>query len=219
MENGKPKITVGKNGPYTVFGEIPISEYVIVADADGTAIQWRESRKYQYKEKCGLCRCGQSKNKPFCDGTHLKVNFDGTEVADFNLSEKEIKEFSGPTLRLNDAEILCASARFCHRAGGIWNLVSQSSSDENRGIAIEESFNCPSGRLVLQDMKTEKILEPAFSPSIGLIEDPQLECMGPIWVRGGIPISSWQLRHRQWSILRAARSSPTSAQSQRARLK
>ena len=22
-----------------------------------------------------LCRCGQSENKPYCDGTHHKVNF------------------------------------------------------------------------------------------------------------------------------------------------
>jgi CDGSH-type Zn-finger protein len=25
-----------------------------------------------------LCRCGQSANKPFCDGTHAAVDFDGT---------------------------------------------------------------------------------------------------------------------------------------------
>jgi CDGSH-type Zn-finger protein len=27
------------------------------------------------KGKVALCRCGQSKNKPYCDGTHVKSNF------------------------------------------------------------------------------------------------------------------------------------------------
>ena len=25
-----------------------------------------------------MCRCGHSSNKPFCDGTHLTIDFDGT---------------------------------------------------------------------------------------------------------------------------------------------
>ena len=190
INNDKQKITVSRNGPYLVSGEVPVVEEIIVADAEGTATEWHRGKKYHYKEKCGLCRCGQSKNKPFCDGTHIRISFDGTETADQEPYTSQVKEIDGPTLKLNDAEILCASARFCHRAGGIWNLVPQSSNEEARRIAVEEACDCPSGRLVVCDKKTGRKFEPEMERSIGLIEDPQLQCNGPIWVRGGIPIIS-----------------------------
>jgi hypothetical protein len=131
----------------------------------------------------------------------MRVDFDGTEIADRELSTNEIKEIDGPTLKLKDAEILCASARFCHRAGGIWNLVPQSSDGDTRKTAIEEAGDCPSGRLVIYDKKAGRPLEPEIERSIGLIEDPQVDCSGPIWVRGGIPIFSadgkaYQTRNR-----------------------
>ena len=33
------------------------------------------------KENVALCRCGQSKVKPFCDGTHRECGFKGDETA------------------------------------------------------------------------------------------------------------------------------------------
>ncbi len=43
---------------------------VLLTDVDG--------REIPHPDLMSLCRCGQSGNKPFCDGTHLTVDFDGT---------------------------------------------------------------------------------------------------------------------------------------------
>jgi CDGSH-type Zn-finger protein len=188
--NNEMQIKVCKNGPYLVSGKVPIMKQVITCDGKRTPRQWSEGEKYHIQEKCGLCRCGQSKNKPFCDGTHLKVNFDGTETAGEKLYIEQAKRINGPSLEMTDAENLCASARFCHRGGEIWSLVPRSDDSRAFKMAIEDASDCPSGRLVVWDKKTQKAFEPSFEPSIGLVEDPAIGVSGPIWVRGGIPIES-----------------------------
>src|SRR4030067_2974870 len=141
------RITVSKNGPYLVSGGIPVLKQPILADAEGTALEWRKDAEYQRQEKCGLCRCGKSKNKPFCDGTHFKISFDGTEKAGDEDYIDKPKEIHGPGLTLIDVEELCASARFCHRAGGIRNLIGESDNPQSTRIIIKEGGGCPSGRL------------------------------------------------------------------------
>jgi CDGSH-type Zn-finger protein len=66
------KITVRPNGPYRV--EAPEGSVELV-DAQGN--------KYDLPGKTAfsLCRCGGSINKPFCDGTHSKIGFQGAELA------------------------------------------------------------------------------------------------------------------------------------------
>ena len=184
------KIKVTKNGPYLVSGKIPVQKQIIIADSEGTATAWQRSTKYSPQEKYALCRCGQSKNKPFCDGTHVKIGFNGTETAGEEAYLNHPKDIDGPTLKLADTEDLCASARFCHRAGGIWNLVPASDDPEKKRTAIEETGNCPSGRLVIADKQTGKIVEPKLAKSIMLIEDPAMGVSGPIWVRGGVLVES-----------------------------
>ena len=139
----EPKIKVSKDGPYLIYGEIPIQKHVIIAESDGTATEWQPSTKYPPQKICSLCRCGQSKNKPFCDVTHVRVGFNGTETAGEEAYLNHPKEIDGPTLKLADVEELCASARFCHRAGGIWNLVPKSGEPEKKRITIEETSIAP----------------------------------------------------------------------------
>jgi CDGSH-type Zn-finger protein len=144
------------------------------------------------QEQYALCRCGQSKNKPFCDGTHAKNHFDGTEAGDHEPFDKNAKVIRGPELTLADSEHLCAHARFCMRAGGIWNLVKHPQSQESRDIAIEEECNCPSGRLVITDNESGKTIEPELEKSIVVIEYPSKGEHGPLWLRGKIPVQSAQ---------------------------
>jgi CDGSH-type Zn-finger protein len=185
----KFKIQVSKNGPYLISGGIPLTKNVIGIDAEGYSYKWREGKEYSLKDKYALCRCGQSKDKTFCDGTHISVDFNGTETASREPYLDQAERISGPELELTDARELCAIARFCERAGGIWDLVQKPDTPEAKGIAIEEAGNCPSGRLVVWD-KQGKAIEPKFDPSIVLVEDPQEGMRGPIWVRGGIPVES-----------------------------
>lgn len=156
----------------------------------GIPVQWVKGEQMKTQATYTLCRCGQSKNKPFCDGEHTKVNFDGAETSDNDPFEKMAKTIQGPNLLLKDAEILCASARFCHRGGDIWETISKSDDPKIKDIVVADGFDCPSGRLVLVDKKKEETLEPNLEKSVGVIEDPSKGVGGPLWVRGGIPIYS-----------------------------
>ena len=59
--NVEPSILIAKNGPYVVTGGVEL------VDAS-----WGEGAS---KSEYTLCRCGASKNKPFCDGSHWDINF------------------------------------------------------------------------------------------------------------------------------------------------
>ena len=60
------KITIRDNGPYLVEGDFQL------VDAQGNDVPIR---------KRALCRCGGSTTKPFCDGTHSKIGFQGAIAA------------------------------------------------------------------------------------------------------------------------------------------
>ncbi len=202
---GKPlstrfKITIIKNGPYVVTGGVPLRINTVVLDAKDIPYEWKPGKTYPVEETYKLCRCGKSKTKPFCDGVHEHIDFDGTETASRKPFLSQAKVLKGPDLTLTDLPKLCVHAGFCDRAGGIWNLTQYSDTPEARRIAIEEAANCPSGRLIVWDTDG-KLIEPEFKPSIELVEDPFAGLNGPFWVRGGIPIESadgttYEIRNR-----------------------
>lgn len=57
------KVTVFNNGPLRIEGDFT------VVDAEGNAFGLGG------RTAIGLCRCGHSENKPFCDGKHNAMGF------------------------------------------------------------------------------------------------------------------------------------------------
>lgn len=62
-------IDVRENGPYKVTGPITIRDF--------------EGRELVLPEgsAVALCRCGHSESKPFCDGTHKRIEFVAEDTA------------------------------------------------------------------------------------------------------------------------------------------
>lgn len=58
----KVEIKINDNGSIRVKGDVEL------VDAEGNL--------FETKKAFSLCRCGASENKPFCDGTHKKINFE-----------------------------------------------------------------------------------------------------------------------------------------------
>jgi CDGSH-type Zn-finger protein len=66
------KISIRPNGPFRVEAAEGSIEMI---GSDGKPIDLAG------KPAFSLCRCGGSVNKPFCDGTHSKIGFQGAEAA------------------------------------------------------------------------------------------------------------------------------------------
>ena len=68
-------IEVTKDGPYLITGPVELH------DTDGRVL-------HLAKSKVWLCRCGALTKKPFCDGTHSKIDFQAAAQAVPGSAEK-----------------------------------------------------------------------------------------------------------------------------------
>jgi len=182
------KIQIVKDGPYMVSGGLPMKKQTIGTNSTGESVKWIEGQAYPDQPTYALCRCGQSARKPYCDGSHAKARFDGTEIASRETYRRQAAVMHGPTMSLTDVEVLCAFARFCDPHGQVWNLVNETDNPAAKKNFVRQVGDCPSGRLVAWDKSSGKAIEPNHEPSIGLIEDPANQCAGPIWLRGGVQV-------------------------------
>ena len=137
----KPKIACLANGPYYLLNDMTAAPVPNLRRANG--------------EPCAtvrgvaLCRCGGSKNKPFCDGTHGTIGFSDRRLADGSLDRRD--SYAGRRITIHDNRQLCAHAGFCtDRLASVFRMGKEPWIDP-KGASAEAILatirQCPSGAL------------------------------------------------------------------------
>ena len=184
------KILVTEKGSYKVTGGVPLIQRAPMKTIHGEPVDWDyvgtgDQEVIPTGERYSLCRCGQSQNKPFCDGSHRQATeIDFSLTAERSLIAERRKEFPARGLTLTDDPSLCANAGFCGtRLVNVHKMLEYSDDPEARERILRMAANCPSGRL--ETYVNGELVEPKYTPSIAVVPD------GPLWVRGGIPIEAF----------------------------
>jgi CDGSH-type Zn-finger protein len=175
-------ITVEQDGPLVVEGGVPITRKSIVYSEWHEPMTWRKDATLPTRERYRLCRCGQSAHKPYCDSTHRRARFDGTETAPTEPSVTRQRPVSGPHITVTDDQMLCTHAGFCgNRKEKVWDQIPRAGDSLVRFDLIQRLERCPSGRLSYE--LEDGPVEPDHGRAIAVTKD------GPYWVTGEIPVT------------------------------
>lgn len=174
MSNKKPTIAVQKDGPLTV------KDLKKLTNSRGEPVASRAI--------AALCRCGASKNKPFCDGSHVGIGFSDQLREDRVPDQGDVYE--GERIVIFDNRGLCSHAGHCTtHLPAVFRMGPEPWIDPN-GAPPEEVRRvidmCPSGAL--------RYAEPNEQPA-EREQEPEIHIglNGPYEVRGGVALDGFEL--------------------------
>lgn len=170
MNKEKIMISTALNGPLVVSGLKQLIE------ANGNIFPLK-------KQTLALCRCGKSENKPFCDGTHGKINW--TDEKKAGRQPRQVNDFIGKRITIHDDRGICSHAGFCTDGlprvfkTGIEPWIDVDAETHEK--IIDTIKKCPSGALSysIDRVKYDKFSD---TPEIMITKD------GPYYVKGSIKL-------------------------------
>jgi CDGSH-type Zn-finger protein len=176
-----------------VEGNIPLVLKTQVVSEHGEPLTWQKDGELPTEPgKYCLCRCGKSNNFPFCDDTHKREAFDGTETADTDLSESRAFRFShGTRIIVKKDSTLCMGSGFCGlRDASMSQLVAATDDSKVRSLVMAMVERCPSGALTYRIETGSSTIEPDLPQQIAVTVEITSKGTidGPLWVTGGIPV-------------------------------
>lgn len=181
----KPKILPLPNGPYYLLNDLKPKIVENLQNSKGEPLSTMSG--------VALCRCGASKNKPFCDGTHGTIGFSSeNKVAENGSSgEKKVikdkrKDYVGKMITVHDNRRICSHATECvNNLPSVFKLNARPWIDPD-AASLEEIINtirkCPSGALSYSIDGVEYKDQNERIPMVTISKD------GPYLITGGIDL-------------------------------
>ena len=136
------------------------------------------------KPVVALCRCGGSKNKPFCNGTHQKIGFSAPARREPAAGKRDT--YAGRRITIHDNRGICAHAGYCtDRLAAVFKYGSEPWIDPDGAApeaVIEAIRSCPSGALGYS-LDGVEARDAAREPAVTVMRD------GPYAVAGGVRLA------------------------------
>ena len=168
------RIQVAKNGPYLVTNARNLYDWL--------------GQPLPVRPQMALCRCGGSRIKPFCDGTHASIGF--TDAKDPNRVPDRLDTYVGQQVTILDNRGTCQHSGFCtDRLATVFRLGKEpfvTPSGGRMDEIIRAVRDCPSGALSYAidgvEARDEVDYHAKRQPMIEVSKD------GPYRITGAIPL-------------------------------
>lgn len=163
------KITLMGNGPIALSAD----------DGYFPVLKTAEGAEIEPGKKVFLCRCGASKNKPFCDGAHVAAGYTDENVC----ANDKLQNFEAPGITVHFNRSICSGASECvHNLPAVFKSASEDwihPGEASVEEVIDTVRKCPSGALTFTiDGKTE--INRANENSVRIVKNGPYEIKGPV---------------------------------------
>ena len=148
------------------------------------AVIEKDGVKVEVENPAYLCRCGNSKNKPFCDGTHEETGF----LSKREITEEIIQIYEGKDITVNFNRSICAGSATCvSTLPSVFKTDNSTDwihpdNDKNERI-IKTIKACPSGALSYT-LKGKTDIDKRDGVKVSVIKN------GPYRVEGNISLEN-----------------------------
>jgi CDGSH-type Zn-finger protein len=182
----KPKIQPLPNGPYYLINDMQPKVVYNLQNFKGEPLSTTVG--------IALCRCGASKNKPFCDGTHSVIGFSSAnktlekndDIEKIVIKDRR-RDYPGKEITVHDNRRICSHAAECvNNLSSVFKLGSRpwiNPDGSKMNDVIEVVRRCPSGALSYSiDGVEYRDPEEQRNPTVTVLKN------GPYHITGGIEL-------------------------------
>ena len=163
-----------------------MADPIVVTPIEGGPLKLENARDLHF---CGepieadptvwLCRCGESRNAPFCDGSHKAAGWTGTCSP---AEQKDVVVWEGQRIRTRFNPTTCMHVFYCKPLKALRATELAESGPDGEAAAHEIArvvATCPSGALSFELKSELDVSLPEPGPAIDIVEGGEIRIRAP----------------------------------------